>query len=112
MISDFIVLEEMEGSENRTVYMCSLPDPNLEHEDGMIFCGYVQRWWDPDMEGINIELLDNFKALCAGDTYQRKHFVSAVLDILEWSAGHSLKDAEILLHDFLGEFVGLVQDLD
>jgi len=104
MISDFICLEEMEGSENSVIYMFSLPDPNLEHGDDMVLCGYVQVWQDlgTDAFTINIELLDNFKELCDGDTYHRKQLVSTIMDIVSQNTGFDLSDSRIQLQDYIG----------
>lgn len=105
MISDFICLEEMEGSSTGVVYMCSLPDPDLTHDDHMVLCGYVRLWQEPDddIPTINIELLPNFEELCAGDTYQREAFVAAILDLIACDTGLDFSESRIQIRDFIGK---------
>jgi len=104
MISDFICLEEMEGSANSMIYMCSLPDPDLEHEDSMVLCGYVRLWQNPNTSDctLNIELQRNFASLCAGETYERDHLVFTILDIIRRDTGLALNTVRTLLYDFDG----------
>ena len=113
MISEFICLEMIESSSEDTMYRCSLPDPDIEHEDSMVLCGYVQLRRDSDTAGdtIKIELLSNFSELCIGDIYQRKQFVSTVLDIIRRDTYFEEKDVRIILRDFEGSFTGQLRDL-
>lgn len=113
MISEFICLEMIERSDEGTMYQCSLPDPDIEHEDSMVLCGYVQFCRDSDTAGdtIKIELLSNFRELCIGDIYQRKQFVSTILDVIRRDTYFEENDVRIILYDFEGSFIGQLHDL-
>ncbi len=113
MISEFICLEMIKRSSEDTIYRCSLPDPDIEHEDSMVLCGYVQFFRDFDTMGatIKIELLSNFRELCAGDIYQRKQFVSTILDLIRRDTYFEENDVRIILYDFKGSFIGKLHDL-
>lgn len=113
MISDFICLEMIKRSSEDTMYRCSLPDPDIEHEDSMVLCGYVQFCRNSGMAGdtIKIELLSNFRELCIGDVYQRKQFVSTILDIISRNTYFEENHVRIILYDFEGSFIGKLHDL-
>ena len=113
MISDFICLEVAEQTEGRTMYICSLPDPNISHEDQMVACGYVWLLQDPASGtcSVWIGLRDNFKDLCAGETYQRNHFVRTILYLVGQDTGFELTEAKIVLSDIDGYFNGYVHEL-
>lgn len=114
MISDFIFLEEIERSTYRIAYTCSLPDPDIYGDDKMILCGNInlQEDYATGICTIKIELLDNFKSLCIGDVYQRKHFVRTVFDVIELNTEFELDDAKIILKDYIGDFEGTFNILD
>lgn len=113
MISEFICLEMIKRSDEGTMYQCSLPDPDIEHEDSMVLCGFVQfcRYSDLVGDTIKIVLLSNFRELCIGDIYQRKQFVSTILDIIRRDKYFEENDVRIILYDFDGSFIGKLHDL-
>lgn len=113
MISDFIGLERVRCSSQGMEYQCSLPDPDIEHEEQMVLCGYVRVYWDSDRAGdiIKIELLGNFRELCIGDIYQRKHFVSTILYLISRDTYFEENNVRIILHDFEGCFIGMLHEL-
>lgn len=113
MISDFICMEKMEQSDKRTTYICSLPDPDISHEDQMVSCGYV---WFLQSKGsepcsVWIGLRSNFRELCVGEIYQRYHFVRTILELIGQDAGCELTDVRIILSDFAGHFEGSLHEL-
>lgn len=113
MISEFICLEMIESSSESIMYQCSLPDPDIEHEDNMVLCGFVQlcRYFDLEDDTIKILLLNNFEKLCIGDIYQRKQFVSTILDIIRHDIYFEENDIRIIMCDFEGNFIGKLHDL-
>ena len=113
MISEFICLEMIERSDEGTMYQCSLPDPDIEHEDSMVLCGFVQfcRYFDLAGDTIKIVLLSSFEKLCIGDIYQRKQFVSTILDIVRRDTYFEENEIRIILCDFEGNFIGQLRDL-
>ena len=114
MISEFICLEEVQGSDHSVTYMCSLPDPDIDSDLKMIHCGMVHLWEDFASGDctIYIELLDNFQLLCAGDTYQRKPFLSTILYMLNCKTAFELTHAKIIVKDFMGSYEGCANMLD
>lgn len=113
MISDFIELKMIMRSPEGAEYQCNLPDPDIEHEECMVLCGHVRIYWDSDRANatIKIELLDNFRELCIGDIYQRKQFVSTILDIIGRDICFEQNASRIILHDFAGSFTGVLHEL-
>lgn len=113
MISEFICLEMIKRSSEDTMYRCSLPDPDIEHEDSMVLCGYVQfcRGFDTVGDTIKIELLSNFRELCIGEIYQQKQFVSTILGIIRRDTYFEEDDVRIILYDFEGSFIGKLHNL-
>lgn len=102
-------------SSEDTIYRCSLPDPDIEHEDSMVVCGYVQlcRHSAAACATIKIELLSNFRELCVGDIYQRKQFASTILNLIRRDTYFEENDVRIILYDFEGSFIfmGKLHDL-
>lgn len=114
MISDFIYLEKKCCSKGIIIFCCSLPDPGEFSECDMIECGriIVDLSYLPNQSRIEIELFENFKTLCVGETYQRNHFVNTILDIIQMKIGYSILNPLIVLKDFVGEVTGNISDID
>ena len=101
MISEFICLDEFQKSEHDSTYICRLPDPDPDSDFGMFICGYIniRERLDSKEIIIKIEMLDNFKKLCIGDTYQRERFLTDILYMLRQKVHFDPHRAKILFKD-------------
>jgi len=112
MISDFIYLAPTKTDVYDSEYVCALPDIGNE-DDVMIQCGRISIHEDSHGEcRVRVMLSDHLRALCLGDTYQQKHFVQTILDIIEMQSDYVLNGAIITVNDFLGECTGTIDTLD
>ena len=55
--------------------------------------------------------MSSFEKLCIGDIYQRKQFVSTILDIVRRDTYFEENEIRIILCDFEGNFIGQLRDL-
>lgn len=111
MISLFLDIVKTRKTDTTLEYACILPDPSPYGEDRMVACGKVVVSMAVFPASIDIEMDDFFQDLCEGETYQRKHFVSTLIELIQFQTGEILDDSIIHLKDFLGEFQGTVDDL-
>ena len=64
-------------------FICELLDINNE-DDVMAVCGSI--CVNESFDGVcnvTITLFENFKSLCVGDSYIRKHFVETIMFLLQ-----------------------------
>lgn len=114
MISEFIWLDLVERTEGGFRCSCSLPDPDPYSDDNMIICGDVVCIYDTDTESatVNIKLFDNFRALCIGDSYQRKNFLQTIIFVINMKYGVDFQNAHINLSDCWGMYSGDLVSID
>lgn len=114
MISEFLWLELIEESEYSIHCSCNLPNPDFYDDEEMIQCGDVFYNFAPQMDApiISINLFDNLKELCVGDTYQRKDFVEMIIFSLKMNYGVAYADPHIELKDCWGIYSGNLNSID
>lgn len=114
MISDFIWLEQIEQTKEGIICSCSLPNPDLDDEEEMIICGQVEYLYglEPNSETLRIDLFNNFRHLCVGDTYQRKNFVQAIVLALNINYKIRMQNIHINISDCWGTYSGDLTAID
>ena len=114
MISEFLWLELIEENTYSIHCACNLPNPDLYGNDEMIQCGDVIYNFAPkiDIPIISINLFDNLKELCVGDTYQRKDFVEMIISSLKMNYGIVYEEPYVELKDCWGVYSGKLNSID
>ena len=114
MISDFVWLDQVNRRDGKLCCTCSLPDPDLESDDEMIVCGFVECAYDDKLANneISIVLSEKFEKLCIGDSYQRKHFAQTIAFILNSKYGININDAIFHISDNWGCCEGSIDQID
>lgn len=106
MISDFISLTPANPRDSKAdSFILQLPDIYDEGEDQMVTCGRVVLKMDDDKQwNVYIELNDNFKSLCEGESYDRKSLIEAAMIQLNFMTNVSFDLSDVYLLDYMGEF--------
>ncbi len=108
MISDFICLDELSKTQYSLKCSCSLPNPDLYGSEEMIECGtvYLEEKTAENITELFVNLSSNFKDLCIGETYSRKHFVNTLISILQIKYDYDFSNINLILRDCIGEYHG------
>ena len=114
MISEFIWLDLIDKNDKGLHCSCSLPDPDPYSDEDMIICGDIVCVFDSqgDNATVNINLFDNFRELCVGDSFQRKDFVGAIIFTLSVKYGVKFQKIYINLQDCWGTYSGDLSFVD
>lgn len=114
MISEFIWIELIEQTKNSILCSCSLPNPDLDGEEEMVVCGRIEYLYNLELgcDTLRINLFNNFKCLCVGDTYQRKNFVQTIVLMLNIKYEIRIQNIHIILSDCWGTYSGDLAAID
>lgn len=114
MISEFIWLELIEQTKNGILCSCNLPNPDLDSDEKMVVCGRIEYLYDLELDCdiLKINMFNNFKCLCVGDTYQRKNFVQTIVLALNMKYKIHMQNIHITLSDCWGTYSGDLTAID
>ena len=86
----------------------------MDDDERMIVCGDVECRYKGNGEDeiVTIELFNNFRELCIGDSYQRKEFAQRIILILNIRFGINIKNPDIKFLDCWGNYFGKLDFLD